>query len=95
MEWKLFATVFAAIFIAEMADKTQLVTFLFAADKEVSKWTVFLGSATALVLASAIGVSAGTLVSQVVSARMMSMIAGAGFIVIGVFTFYHGWQSSA
>ena len=95
MEWKLFATVFGAIFIAEMADKTQLVTLLFAADKEVSKLTVFLGSALALVLASAIGVAAGTLLSQLVNARMMSMIAGAGFVVIGIFTFYHGWQSTA
>ena len=95
MEWKLFATVFGAIFIAEMADKTQLVTLLFAADKDVSKMTVFFASAMALVLASAIGVAAGTLLSQVINARMMSMIAGAGFIVIGIFTLYHGWQSSA
>jgi len=95
MEWKLFATVFGAIFIAEMADKTQLVTLLFAADKDVSKLTVFLGSAFALVLASAIGVAAGSLLSQVINAKMMSMIAGAGFIVIGVITLYHGWQSSA
>jgi len=94
MEWKLFATVFGAIFIAEMADKTQLVTLLFAADREVSKLTVFLGSASALVLASAIGVAAGSLLSQVINARMMSMIAGAGFIVIGAITLYHGWQSS-
>ena len=95
MELKLFAAVFGAIFIAEMADKTQLVTLLFAADKDVSKWTVFLGSALALVLASAIGVAAGALLSQVINARMMSMIAGVGFIVIGVFTFYHGWQNAA
>ncbi len=95
MEWKLFATVFAAIFVAEMADKTQLVTLLFAADKEVSKWTVFFGSASALILASAIGVLAGTLLSQAVSARMMSMIAGSGFVVIGILTLYHGWQSAA
>jgi putative Ca2+/H+ antiporter (TMEM165/GDT1 family) len=95
MEWKLFATVFGAIFIAEMADKTQLVTMLFAADKDAGKWTVFLGSALALTLASAIGVAAGALLSQVINARMMSIIAGAGFIVIGVFTLYHGWQSAA
>lgn len=92
MEWKLFATVFGAIFIAEMADKTQLVTLLFAADKAAGKWTVFFASALALTMASAIGVAAGTLLSQVINARMMSMIAGAGFIVIGVFTLWHGWQ---
>ena len=68
---------------------------LFAADKDVSKLTVFLGSALALVLASAVGVAAGPLLSQVIHARMMSMIAGAGFILIGVFTLYHGWQNAA
>ena len=92
MEWKLFATVFGAIFVAEMADKTQLVTLLFAADKGAGKWTVFFASALALTTASAIGVGAGALLSQVINARIMSMIAGAGFIVIGVFTLWHGWQ---
>ena len=38
MDWKILATVFAAVFVAEMADKTQLVTMLFATDREVSKW---------------------------------------------------------
>lgn len=90
MEWKLLATVFAAVFVAEMADKTQLVTMLFAADREVSKWTVFLGSASALVLTSAIGVAAGTLLAQVINVKMMSILAGAGFIVIGLWTLYHG-----
>ncbi len=90
MEWKLLATVFASVFVAEMADKTQLVTMLFAADREVSKWTVFLGSASALVLTSAIGVAAGSLLSQVINVKMMSILAGAGFIVIGIWTLYHG-----
>ena len=90
MEWKLFLTVFASIFVAEMADKTQLVTLLFAADKAVSKWVVFLGSASALVLASAIGVLAGTMLSHAISVRMMSVIAGSGFILIGAWTLYHG-----
>ena len=90
MEWKLFLTVFASIFVAEMADKTQLVTLLFAADKSVNKWVIFLGSASALVLASAIGVLAGTMLSHVVSVRMMSVVAGTGFILIGAWTLYHG-----
>jgi len=90
MEWKLFAIVFASVFVAEMADKTQLVTMLFAADKAVSKWLVFLGSASALVLTSAIGVLAGTLLAQFVSVKAMSIIAGSGFILIGAWTLYHG-----
>ena len=90
MDWKILATVFISVFVAEMADKTQLVTMLFAADKEVSKWTVFLGSASALVLTSAIGVAAGALLSQVLNVKMMSIVAGAGFILIGIWTLYHG-----
>lgn len=95
MEWKIFATVFASVFIAEMADKTQLVTLLFASDRDVSKWTVFFGSASALVLTSAIGVLAGALLSQVVSVKMMSLIAGTGFILIGAWTLYHGMYQAA
>jgi putative Ca2+/H+ antiporter (TMEM165/GDT1 family) len=95
MDWKILATVFASVFVAEMADKTQLVTMLFAADKDVSKWTVFFGSASALVLTSAIGVIAGSMLAQVVNVKMMSIIAGSGFIVIGAWTLYHGlYQAS-
>jgi len=94
MEWKLFATVFVSIFIAELADKTQLVTLLFAADKQVSKWVVFAGSASALVLASAIGVLAGAALSQFINMKIMSIIAGSAFMLIGAWTLYQGLQAS-
>jgi len=94
MDWKLLATVFLSIFVAEMADKTQLVTMLFATDKSVSKWVVFLGSASALVLASAIGVAAGALLSQFMSVKTLTIIAGSGFILIGSWTLYHGLQAA-
>lgn len=90
MEWKLLATVFVSVFIAEMADKTQLVTLLYAADREVSKVTVFVAASAALILTSAIGVIAGSLLSEIISPRVMSLIAGIGFIVIGSWVLYQG-----
>jgi putative Ca2+/H+ antiporter (TMEM165/GDT1 family) len=86
VDWKVLITVFSAVFIAELGDKTQLATMLFAADREVSKWTVFFGASLALVVASAIGVIAGSLVATVVSERHLHYIAGVGFILIGVWT---------
>lgn len=91
MEWKLLATVFVSVFIAEMADKTQLVTLLFATDKDVSRWVVFAGAAGALVLTSAIGVAAGALLSEVINPRVMTGLAGAGFIIIGAWVLYAGF----
>ena len=86
MEFKVLFTVFASVFIAELGDKTQLATMLFAADKEVSRLTVFVGASLALIVASGIGVLAGSVISQYVSERHLHYIAGLGFIGIGIWT---------
>lgn len=86
MDLKMFGVVFVAIFVAELGDKTQLATLLFATDKAASKWLVFCAAAAALVVSSAIGVLAGGFVSQYVSERLLRYIAGAGFIAIGLWT---------
>lgn len=86
MDFKVLTTVFTSVFIAELGDKTQLATMLFASDKDVSKLTVFLGAAAALVVTSAIGVAAGSVVSNYVNGKTLQYIAGIGFIVIGVWT---------
>ena len=78
--------VFGAVFVAELGDKTQLATMLFAADKEVNKLVVFLGSSLALIVASGLGVIIGGMISEYVNEKYLHMIAGAGFILIGVWT---------
>jgi putative Ca2+/H+ antiporter (TMEM165/GDT1 family) len=88
MDLKIIATVFTAIFIAELGDKTQLATLLFAADKQVSKASVFIGASLALIVASAIGVLAGGIVSQYVNEKYLHVIAGIGFIGIGILTIF-------
>jgi putative Ca2+/H+ antiporter (TMEM165/GDT1 family) len=84
LEYKVFFTVFAVVFIAELGDKTQLATMLFAADKDVSKFTVFLGASLALIVASGIGVLAGDIISQYISTKHLQYLAGIGFISIGI-----------
>ena len=86
MDPKVLLTVFATVFVAELGDKTQLATMLYAADREVSKLTVFLGASLALVLASGLGVLAGGLLSEYVSGKILHYVAGAGFIAVGVWT---------
>ena len=91
MDLKILITVFVTVFIAELGDKTQLATMLFAADKQVSKLTVFVGASAALVLTSALGVLAGGLISHFISEKQLHIIAGSGFVLIGAWTLYKAW----
>jgi putative Ca2+/H+ antiporter (TMEM165/GDT1 family) len=84
MDLRLFATVFATVFVAELGDKTQLATLLYASDASHPKLTVFAASASALVATSALGVLAGGLLGELVSPRLLRWVAGLGFIAVGV-----------
>ena len=88
MDWKILGVVFVSVFIAEMGDKTQLATMLFASDKDVSKLTIFLGASLALVAASGIGVLVGGVLSEYVNEKYLHYAAGAGFIIIGAWTLW-------
>jgi putative Ca2+/H+ antiporter (TMEM165/GDT1 family) len=84
--WQAFLTVFLTVFLAEIGDKTQLATLLFSAKGETSKWVVFAGSASALVLAAGIGVLVGGALERIVSPATLKIVAGLGFIAVGVWT---------
>lgn len=83
MDWKLFASTFAAIFVAELGDKTQLAALSLSAGS-TSKWAVFAGSALALVATSAIAVAAGEAVSRFVSPVWLRRVAGVVFVAMGI-----------
>ena len=91
MDPKLFATVFVSVFLAELGDKTQLATLLFAAEGANPKLTVFVASASVLVLTTAIGVVAGAAIANVVGPRPLSIVAGLGFVAIGFWTLSRAW----
>jgi len=87
---RLFATVFLTVFVAELGDKTQLATLLYAADRADARLTVFLGAASALVVAVAVGVAAGALLSQWLGPRVLRWVAGLGFIAVGLWVLVSG-----
>jgi putative Ca2+/H+ antiporter (TMEM165/GDT1 family) len=91
MDWKLVATTFAAVFVAELGDKTQLATLSFASSGS-SRWSVFLGSALALVATSALAVLAGEALTRVISPQLLRRLAGVAFVLIGGWVL---WSSRA
>jgi len=93
MDFKALLAVFATIFMAELGDKTQLATVLFAADSRLSPWLIFLASSLALVCAAGLGVLAGGWISRHVDTRILSMVAGAGIMVIGAWTLISALRS--
>ena len=84
--WKLFATIFATVFLAEIGDKTQLATFLFAADRQASLWLVFAAASAALIASTIIAVTAGASLTRIVEPRTLQLLAGVGFIAVGIWT---------
>lgn len=86
MDIKSFAMVFGTVFLAELGDKTQLATVLFASKESLSLMTVFFAASLALLAATAMAVLAGAAITQFMEPRYLSYIAGAGFVIIGIWT---------
>lgn len=80
--------IFVSVFLAELGDKTQIATLLFATDSKVSPIYIFLASAGALVLSSAIAVLAGTVAKVYLQQVPLKLISGICFILIGIWTIY-------
>ena len=79
-------SIFAAVFLAELGDKTQLATLLFASDRNLNPFLVFIAAASALVVATAMAVLVGTFAGRYLDTLPLKLIAGVGFLAIGVWT---------
>jgi len=83
MNWQLFFSTFLLVFLAEMGDKTQLTVLCQTAGNS-SKWVVFTAGSIALVLATAIGVLAGTFLKRYIpDLRTIRIVSGTLFLIFG------------
>jgi putative Ca2+/H+ antiporter (TMEM165/GDT1 family) len=77
------AAIFAAVLLAELGDKTQLATLLFASDRAQNPVLVFLAASSALVVATGLAVLIGSQGARYLEMVPLKLIAGLGFIAIG------------
>jgi len=85
-------TVFVTVLVAELGDKTQIATLMFAAEKKDEAWAVFIACAGALVLGAAASVLIGVYGGRWLHNIPLKLLAGIGFIVIGLWSLVQYYQ---
>lgn len=86
--------IFATVFLAELGDKTQLATLLFASGRETPPVMVFLAAAGALVLSTALAVVLGVAAERYLAVLPLKLIAGIGFVALGLWTIWDHLRSA-
>lgn len=84
MDWKLAASTFGLVFLAELGDKTQLAA-LALTGRSGRPLSVFIGAAAALLVATLLGVLAGGALKRFMSERTMELASALLFIAVGSF----------
>ena len=79
-------TVFITVFLAELGDKTQIASLLFATDEDLNPWLVFAAASLALMASTGIAVLLGAHASRYLEHMPLQLFAGIAFILIGCWT---------
>ena len=82
MDLSLLISTFLTVFLAELGDKTQLATVALSGTSD-RPLAVFLGSSSALVLASLLGAMAGGSIANLIPTEWLQLVAAVGFLIIG------------
>ena len=96
MDWKIFFSSFALIFLMELGDKTQLTVLSISAGND-SHGSVLLGAVIALVLSTVLAVLAGSVLQRFVPPHYVHAVAAAIFILFGILlanTAYKGFTGA-
>ncbi len=83
MDWQLLGITFITVFLSELGDKSQVAAIALGSSCE-SPRAVFFGTASALLLATLIGVLVGQGTAEVLPASLVKGIAAIGFAVMGL-----------
>ncbi len=89
----LLLSTFLTVFIAELGDKTQLATLTISGTSN-KPLAVFLGSASALVLASLLGALTGGSISTFLPEVILKTLASLTFLIIGIRLFRKSFITS-
>ncbi|MEM9008302.1 MAG: TMEM165/GDT1 family protein [Cyanobacteria bacterium P01_F01_bin.86] len=83
MDWQLLGLSFAAVFLSELGDKSQLAAIALGGTSKHPR-AVFLGTAGALLLASLLGALLGQGTAQLLPTRLVKATAAIGFAILAV-----------
>ncbi len=92
MDLKSFAIVFGTVFLAELGDKTQLATMLFATRDASGPLLVFVAASLALIASTAIAVVVGSTISDLLNPRYVTYAAGTAFLLIAFWLIWGAWH---
>ena len=92
INFRVIVSTFLMIFLAELGDKTQIMTFAFAS-RSKSSLSVFIGASAALITTSLIAVIVGETVGKLVPVKIAKIAAGILFLVFGSLTIFEAVKS--
>ena len=83
---KMMVVIFVSVLLAELGDKTQLATLLYATDRNAHPLSVFVAASAALIFATLLAVVMGSTVAKLLSPQTLRFAAGIAFVAVGIWT---------
>ncbi len=83
MDLQLLGLSFITVFLSELGDKSQVAAIALSGSTK-SPRAIFFGTASALLLASFLGVMVGQGVAEVLPTHLVKIAAAIGFAILGI-----------